>query len=221
MDALPLFPLNTVLFPAMPLRLHIFEERYKQMIARCLAEDMHFGVVLIRQGSEVGAPAWPFEIGTTAQIISVERLFEGRMNLVAVGRRRFRVLDVQQNLPYLTGRVEYVPHLVGERASIGQAADAVRRLFMDYLKLMASLVDAELNLEELPAEAASLAYAVATAMQVENDVKQAWLAADSVQQILESEAQLLPKEIARMRMFAAIEQERKKGDQRIGPFSTN
>ena len=66
---LPLFPLNTVLFPGQVLPLHIFEERYRLMIRRCLAEDAPFGVALIQTGAEVGAAAEPHTVGTVARII--------------------------------------------------------------------------------------------------------------------------------------------------------
>lgn len=206
----------------MPLTLHIFEERYKQMIAHCLATDQMFGVLLIREGREVGGPAMPFLTGTTAEIIGVEKLLEGRMNLVAVGRKRFRLLEVVQKMPYLVGQVEYVPHLLGERAGVISATDTVRKQFAEYLQLMAAIVEAEVNVTELPAEPASLAYAVATGLQVENDVKQQLLEAESVEQVLEAEALLLPKEIVRLRMLAELEQERKKLDEgTIGSFSRN
>ena len=65
---LPLFPLNTVLFPGMVLPLHIFEERYKLMINHCLEEERPFGVLLIREGKEVGSGAVPYQVGTTTMI---------------------------------------------------------------------------------------------------------------------------------------------------------
>ncbi|HQF70729.1 MAG TPA: LON peptidase substrate-binding domain-containing protein, partial [Promineifilum sp.] len=69
MYELPLFPLNLVLFPGMPLPLHIFEERYKEMVADCLRENRPFGVVLIAEGrAEGGAPARPHVVGCTAEI---------------------------------------------------------------------------------------------------------------------------------------------------------
>src|SRR5438445_505939 len=83
-----LFPLQVVLFPGMVLPLRVFEERYKQMIGRCLETNEGFGVVLIREGQEVGEPATPFDVGTLAEIASVERLPGGMMNLVTVGTRR-------------------------------------------------------------------------------------------------------------------------------------
>ncbi len=78
MFEIPLFPLNTVLFPGTPIHLHIFEERYKQMINLCLQEQRPFGVVLIRNGMEALGPlAEPFHIGCTAEIAHVERLEDG------------------------------------------------------------------------------------------------------------------------------------------------
>ena len=224
MVELPLFPLNTVLFPTAPLTLHIFEERYKDMVSRCIAEDIPFGVVLIREGQEVGAPALPFEVGTTAQIVSVEKLLQGRMNLIAVGRKRFRLLDTSHQRPYLVGRVEFAPHVTGERLSMLDAAGSVRRLFTDYLGLVAKLMDAELNTKALPDDAPSLAYTVAATLQVDNDVKQQWLNADSIQAMLQSQADLLPKELARLKLLAQVEHERKHDDDddsRMGSFSKN
>ena len=222
MDALPLFPLNTVLFPSMPLSLHIFEDRYKQMIARCLAEKVAFGVLLIREGSEVGAPAVPVEIGTTAQIVGVDKLKEGRLNLVAVGRKRFRLIEITQQLPYLVGRVEFVPHHFGDRERVAAAVATVRDLFGEYVQLAARMIDAELNAAHLPGDAAGLAYTVAAALQIENQGRQHLLEAASVEQILNAEARMLPKETARLRMLAEFKIQRKEAEKaKIGPFSMN
>src|SRR5687767_13844296 len=103
MTELPLFPLNTVLFPAMPLKLHIFEERYKTMINECIDNNSPFGVLLIDTGADSGGPlAKPHLIGCTAHITRVQRLPFGRMNIMAVGRERFRVNALFQNKPYLS-----------------------------------------------------------------------------------------------------------------------
>src|SRR6266487_1733603 len=104
-EKLALFPLNTVLFPGMPLPLHIFEERYKLMIGRCIEEERPFGVVLIRSGPEVGGPATPHPVGTIAQIAGWKSLDEGRMNVIAVGQERFRIIEVVRLEPYLVARV--------------------------------------------------------------------------------------------------------------------
>jgi Lon protease-like protein len=95
MFELPLFPLNTVLFPGMPLPLRIFEERYKLMIRFCIENNQPFGVVLIRQGLEaLGRLAEPYEIGCTARIIEVEPLAKGQMNISTLGEKRFRICQL-------------------------------------------------------------------------------------------------------------------------------
>ena len=107
---LALFPLNTVLFPGMPLQLHIFEPRYQTMIRHCLDHQQPFGVVLIHQGLEAYGPlAKPVQMGCAARIINTTPLEDGRMNLTAVGDERFRILKLNYDLPYLVGEVESVP----------------------------------------------------------------------------------------------------------------
>ena len=102
----PLFPLGVVLFPTQPLPLRIFEERYKLMISECLEQNAGFGVVLIKQGREVGGPAAPFEVGTMAKIIDAQRFPDGRYNLQTVGETPFRLRRVTQMRPYMRGEIE-------------------------------------------------------------------------------------------------------------------
>jgi hypothetical protein len=90
---LPLFPLRIVLFPDGPLPLRIFETRYYDMVRRCMREGRGFGVVLIREGHEVG-PADPelYEVGTVAEITDFHQLSDGLLGLSCVGRQRFRIV---------------------------------------------------------------------------------------------------------------------------------
>src|SRR5438445_8416131 len=97
---LPLFPLNVVLFPHMPLPLHVFEPRYRKMIGDCLEEGHSFGVVAIREGSETG-PATPYDVGTLAKIVRIDRLEDGRMNLLVMGASRFEIVKTADDRPYL------------------------------------------------------------------------------------------------------------------------
>jgi uncharacterized protein len=107
---IPIFPLNTVLFPGAPLHLHIFEERYKIMINRVLAGNSIFGVVLIKTGTEaLGPVAQPHRIGCIARITHVEPLSDGRMNLTAIGENRFQILSLSHDRPYLYGFVDNFP----------------------------------------------------------------------------------------------------------------
>ena len=97
---IPLFPLRTVLFPGMALPLRIFEERYKVMMRELLAGDRRFGVLLIKEGQEIGGGALPFEVGTTAFIEQWEELQGGRYVLNAKGERRFRLGRMLDTRPY-------------------------------------------------------------------------------------------------------------------------
>ena len=100
---LPLFPLNLVLFPGMDLPLHIFEERYRDMIGECLENDAPFGVVLIKNGPEVGARADPERIGTSTRILRSEILDQGRMNIMTRGQQRFEIEEIVQRVPHVVG----------------------------------------------------------------------------------------------------------------------
>lgn len=98
---IPLFPLNTVLFPGMPLHLHIFEPRYKEMVHKCLQEKSEFGILLLHETQLC-------QVGCTARITQILRQFEnGSMDILTEGRRRFRVLDVLNRESYLEAVVEY------------------------------------------------------------------------------------------------------------------
>ncbi|MDP9009793.1 MAG: LON peptidase substrate-binding domain-containing protein [Pseudomonadota bacterium] len=90
--SIALFPLNIVLFPGGPLPLRIFETRYVDMLRSCMRGDQRFGVVLIREGSEVG-PAETFEVGTMAKIIDFHQLSDGFLGLSCTGEERFRILS--------------------------------------------------------------------------------------------------------------------------------
>lgn len=93
MTDLPLFTLNTVLFPGGRLPLRIFEQRYMEMAKACLRDETPFGVCLIREGREVGAPAMPFPIGCVARIAEWDMPQLGVLQVRARGERRFRVLE--------------------------------------------------------------------------------------------------------------------------------
>jgi hypothetical protein len=89
---IPLFPLNTVLFPGGPLPLRIFEPRYVDMVRHCMRSGSAFGVVLIRAGGEVGTVARTADIGTTARIVDFSQLPDGLLGISCLGEQRFRIL---------------------------------------------------------------------------------------------------------------------------------
>ena len=113
MTSLPLFPLSTVLFPGGLLPLRIFEPRYVDMISRCMREDSSFGVILIREGAEVGALAELAPVGCSARIIDFEKLPDGLLGLLCRGEQRFHLLarSVQADGLHV-GDIEWLPATV-------------------------------------------------------------------------------------------------------------
>jgi ATP-dependent Lon protease len=108
---IPLFPLNVVLMPGTPLPLHIFEERYKQMVNECLDSGAEFGMVL---ADDSGTR----QVGCTAKIVElVQRYDDGRMVILVEGARRFKLNHVMTGKPYYVGDVEYLKDESGEDVS--------------------------------------------------------------------------------------------------------
>ena len=191
MSQLPLFPLNTVLFPGMPVPLHIFEERYKLMIDRCLEERAPFGVVLIRSGEEVGGPAEPHSVGTTARIARLQRLPDGKMNLIALGRRRFRIERLDESEPYLQGEVTYLESAAGDRPEAEVEAQRVAGLFAEQLRLALAVKGEWVRNQALPDDPDALADFVAGSISVPPATKQELLETLDVPDRLRRETALL------------------------------
>jgi uncharacterized protein len=186
---LPLFPLNTVLFPGVPLTLHIFEERYRLMIGRCLEQGGPFGVVLIREGSEVGGEAIPYTVGTTAAISDSVRLDDGRYYLTALGQRRFRIQYIAQRQPYMLASVAYLPEETGSPMVADQAGQ-LRALYARYWAGVAAATGHRREPEALPESVVDLTYWMAQRLQVDNVHKQRWLEADIATRLREMTAAL-------------------------------
>ena len=107
---LPLFPLNTVLFPGGPLPLRIFEARYLDMVRRGLKDQTPFGVVLILTGAESDTDPKVADIGTSARVVDFDTLPDGLLGITCIGERRFRVMRRWQQSDGLNlGDVEYLP----------------------------------------------------------------------------------------------------------------
>lgn len=125
-----MFPLSIVLFPRAQLSLHVFEERYRALMAHCLQGDGEFGVVLITRGSEVGGGDQRVDVGTVARITGVAELDDGRMLVTATGVRKMHVDEWLPDDPYPLARVEEAPtdRAVDDAGTLGTAEAAVRRL---------------------------------------------------------------------------------------------
>jgi uncharacterized protein len=201
MHRLGLFPLRTVLLPGATLRLHVFEERYKAMIAGCLESGDPFGVVLDRNANEVGDALDPAGFGTTAQIGEVVRLPQGRMLIVTRGERRFRVDRVIGTKPFWSAEVSYVGEPLGSGDAATLQAIAADR-FTDYLRALLALFGRELERIEMPEEAAAESYLIADTLQIDGPAKQRLLEIPSTLERLRAELSLLEHETTRLRDMA-------------------
>jgi uncharacterized protein len=197
---LPLFPLNTVLFPHMPLPLHIFETRYRAMISDCLEAGHSFGVVGIREGLETG-PALPYEIGTLAKIVRIDRMEDGRMNLLVSGASRFRILETATDRPYLRGRIDVLAEAGDEVAGIGELTDAAATAFRDFSNLLRELVNEKPQAFEPPMEPELLSYLIAGTLTLQLPQKQALLEYPRTDERLRAELALLRREISLLRQM--------------------
>jgi Lon protease-like protein len=195
--SLPLFPLNTVLFPGQVLPLHVFEPRYRQMIATCIEHGAPFGVALIQDGKEVGGPAKPYEVGTTARITQVERLDDGRFNIISVGELRFRINAMRQTSDgYLRADVTLWPWLPSDENATRTLVTSVQGRLRRYMELLSQAAGVSLDVasDDLPQQAAALACLTAIALQVEPVEKQDLLTSPSIESMLSKEVGLLQRE---------------------------
>jgi Lon protease-like protein len=170
---IPLFPLPTlVLFPHVVLPLHIFEERYKLMINRCIDSGEVFGLVLLRAGAERESEETIHRVGVTARVVQVEKLDDGRMNILCAGESRFRVLEFTGNDPYWTGFVEPFEDTPDVSGTLQGVYDEVVRRYRRAAALTTQLKQVnpvELTLPESPL---SLSYMVSYVLDLEPARKQ-------------------------------------------------
>lgn len=180
---LRLFPLQTVLFPGMALPLHVFEDRYRQLISECVEASEPFGIALIREGEEVGGGAIPHDIGTTARIDSLQTDDAGRIQLLAMGERRFRVTELHHDRPYPWAEVSY-PEDEGTDVPDSLLARA-RDRYGSLLRLRMVASGEYVREVDTPSDAAKLADTVGAAIAVSPETRQELLEAIDVTRRLE------------------------------------
>lgn len=207
MYELPLFPLNTVLFPGMPLPLHIFEPRYREMVRLCLEEQRPFGVVLIRDGVAEGGPvAAPHEVGCVAEIIEVQRLEDGRLLLMTIGQERFRILSLNYDQAYLTGSVEAMPFASEDEATLHEARQPLLPLLREYLQILADAGQVEFDPTQLPTDPEDLLYLAAAVLQVDTTQKQHFLESQKVSAVLRQLTAVYTRELGLLRLMPKTDQ---------------
>lgn len=160
MSDIPLFPLNVVLMPGSPLPLHIFEERYKQMVNECLESGAEFGMVL---ADESGTRS----VGCTATIVElVERYEDGRLVILVEGSRRFKLNEIMTGKPYYVGDVEYIEE--GPEEDVGSLAEECVALLE---RVVAAATEGSVDIEiETPYR--NLSFTIAGRIEFDLDTRQ-------------------------------------------------
>ena len=183
---IPLFPLSTVLFPGGTIPLQIFEDRYHSMVQDCLDTDSKFGIVLIKEGQEVGGNAVPHKVGTLARITKIRKLPQNRLYLTAVGETRFNIIELIQDKAYLEGLVEIhdpPPEEDIEEQSLKEARTAAFR----HLKAIVSMNGGWVKKAQtpLPTDPDQLSFFLAQLIQGSNKVRQTILEEASIKKRIE------------------------------------
>ncbi len=210
---LPLFPLNTVLFPGLPLKLNIFEPRYKQMLKRCLETGEMFGVVLIKRGREsLGPLADPYLIGCTAQLVQVEQTPDEHYDVTAIGRDRFRIVSLDRTThPYLMGNVEMLPFFEPAQTSLHFTAGQLRPWVKRYFDVLAEASHTQMDSRYLPNDPMGLAFLGAYLLQIPADEKQKILEIEQADQVIYAVKELFRREVALLKRLVQTEGKNQRG----------
>jgi Lon protease-like protein len=189
LEEMPLFPLDTVLFPFASVRLHVFEDRYRQMVRDCLALDRPFGIVLIRRGPSASGASEPYLVGTAARIQKVHTYDDGRMDIHVLGDRRFRIRAFDDSQSYLVGQVEpVIEHSIHEDAKSDWLINRARDTFESYIQQKFARQDFSVQVV-FPPDPLSLSFTIANFLEMENLEKQRMLETTDT---LERMSDLLP-----------------------------
>lgn len=220
-SSIPLFPLPLVLFPGAVQALHIFEPRYRRMLADCLAAHRPFGVICVLPGqSERALP--PGTVGCLAHIESSQILSDGRSNIMVLGEGRFSLVGyAETDTPYLTALVEGFEDSpeAGEEAGLAALAGEVSTLFARAGQAARQIQDESAPLPELPLDPGALSFAVAQYLDLELDARQHLLTLQSPQARLSRLRAMLASLIEGLEARAAVHAGAKRNGH--GPHTTS
>jgi Lon protease-like protein len=175
---IPLFPLpNLVVFPHIVVPLHIFEERYKLMINGCVDRDEVFGLILLRAGADDETEDTIHRVGVSARIVEVERLDEGRMNILCEGESRFRVLRFTQQTPFWKGAVDLFEDT--EQQAPESLYEQVADLYRTVANISAQVGGTQQSELILPESGTDLSYMLSYVLDIDWEEKQKLLEMDS------------------------------------------
>ncbi|HVV76099.1 MAG TPA: LON peptidase substrate-binding domain-containing protein [Mycobacteriales bacterium] len=209
-DLIPLFPLGTVLLPGAPLPLHIFEARYRRLVADLLEqpeEERHFGVVAIKSGREVGADGVRalHEVGCLAHVTATHPSTDGTYDLETIGTKRFRLLEIDEGAAYFRGAVEFLPEPPGDAEDL---VPVVQERYTRYREALAALRGATLEPPALPEDPRLLSYVVAATVLADVSDRQSFLEQYDAASRLAVESHWLHREATLLRLIHAVPADR-------------
>ncbi len=183
LERMALFPLETVLFPGARTMLHVFEDRYRELVRACLDSDETFGVALLRAGEE----AEPYMVGTVVRMVGVQQYDDGRMDVRVHGERRFRIRRLEEGGAFLIGHIEPVVEGEVEDTPRRDALVLKAREYVEaYIESFFSRYDMRIAQVQMPTDATELSFAIANFLQIENLEKQRLLeTTDTLERISE------------------------------------
>jgi Lon protease-like protein len=204
----PLFPLNTVVFPGVVTPLHIFEERYRALVRELVGIervfDRVFAIVAIREGYEVGEHSLQsaHRVGTLVQLTEVEPYDDGRFDIQVLGRQRIRVVGSDSSGPFLRGTVEVLDET--DEPGAQQEADRTLEVFETYRALLSELRGGPVLAGELPTDPAYLSYALASTCLLTLPQRQTMLEAPTARERLGMLRRTLTEEMRAMRALPSL-----------------
>jgi Lon protease-like protein len=184
-EQLPIFPLNTVMFPGVSVPLHVFEDRYRALVHHLLSisdKSMRlFGIVAIREGYEVGQHGVQsvHRVGCVVQMTSVEPYEDGRFDIEVVGRQRLRLDGLDTSREYLVGDVEVLPEKQKQQPAALEEAVRAMDTFEEYRRRLSELRGDDVLDGDLPRDPEYLSYSLAATCLLTLQERQALLEADT------------------------------------------
>ncbi|HEX9422964.1 MAG TPA: LON peptidase substrate-binding domain-containing protein [Pyrinomonadaceae bacterium] len=173
-NELPLFPLTVVLFPGVPLPLHIFEPRYRQMLSDIRAGNSLFGLSYFDASVAENDSPPVGSIGCVAKVTDTQSFPDGRSNILTIGVIRYRIEEyLERGNPYLVARVSYFEDECDDSEAIAQSSRDVAEIFTRIARAVRTINDERANLPDIAdTEPQRLSFLVAAAMEVDTEVKQ-------------------------------------------------
>jgi uncharacterized protein len=209
-EQLPIFPLNTVMFPGVSVPLHVFEDRYRALVHHLLTisdKTMRlFGVVAIREGYEVGQHGVQsvHRVGCVVQMTSVEPYQDGRFDIEVVGRSRLRLDGLDTSGEFLVGDVETLPERTAKGSDATQEAERTLAVYQEYRRRLSVLRGGEVLDGDLPRDPEYLSYSLAATCLLTLQERQSLLEASTPLDRLVMLRHALHEEMRAMRAIPSL-----------------